>query len=259
MKKLAIAVTAVAALTGSAIAADMPVKARYIAPVVRAMSWTGCYVGAGGGYGMWNQDNQGFDIAGVAFEQRHTDGGRGCFGTGQVGCDYQFAPKWVVGAFGDFDVGDLKGTMTMPNFSLQGDEKERWSWAVGARAGYLPWDSLLVFVSGGFTQARFDAVDFVDQNGNASTVSIAENTYNGWFLGSGYEYKLDWMPGLSWKTEYRFADYGSRDNTIVTTGTNIPNGDGTVHSHKYVQTVRSELVYRFNCGTDVTVESSPAS
>jgi outer membrane immunogenic protein len=114
MKKLAIAITAVAAFTGSAVAADMPVKARYIAPVATAYNWTGCYVGAGGGYGMWNQDNQAFNAAGVALELQHTDGGRGWFGTGQVGCDYQFAPKWVVGAFGDFDVSDIKGTMTLP-------------------------------------------------------------------------------------------------------------------------------------------------
>ena len=250
MKKLAIAITAVAAFTGSAVAADMPVKARYIAPVVTAYNWTGCYVGAGGGYGMWNQDNQAFNAAGVALELQHTDGGRGWFGTGQVGCDYQFAPKWVVGVFGDFDVGSLKGTMTVPSFGVQGDEKERWSWAVGARAGYLPWDSLLVFVSGGFTQARFDAVDFVDAfTGSSTNGSIAEQTYNGWFLGSGYEYKLDWMPGLFWKTEYRFADYGSQDNPVIITSTGLPVSSGDyIQSHKYIQTVRSELVYRFNLG-----------
>jgi outer membrane immunogenic protein len=248
MKKLAIAITAVAAFTGSAVAADMPVKARYIAPVVTAYNWTGCYVGAGGGYGMWNQDNQAFNAAGVALELQHTDGGRGWFGTGQVGCDYQFAPKWVVGAFGDFDVGSLKGTMTVSD-GAQGDEKERLSWAVGARAGYLPWDSLLVFVSGGFTQARFDAVDFVDPSGVSLNHNIAEQTYNGWFLGSGYEYKLDWMPGLFWKTEYRFADYGSQDNPVIITSTGLPVSSGDyIQSHKYIQTVRSELVYRFNLG-----------
>jgi outer membrane immunogenic protein len=245
MKKLAIAITGVAALTGSAIAADMPVKAP-LAPVVRAVSWTGCYVGAGGGYGMWNQDNQTILTgSGSAIDQQHTDGGRGWFGTGQVGCDYQFAPKWVVGAFGDFDVSDIKGTMTLPGVSYQGDEKERWSWAVGARAGYLPWDSLLVFVSGGFTEARFGAVNFVDTGGVSTGISTQEATYNGWFLGSGYEYKLDWMPGLFWKTEYRFADYGSQTNPTVFTFNGSPF-IYSVESHKYVQTIRSELVYRFN-------------
>jgi outer membrane immunogenic protein len=245
MKKIAIAVTAVAAFTGSAIAADMPMKAP-AAPMVRAVSWTGCYVGAGGGYGMWNQDNQSFLSDGDVLDQVHTNGGRGWFGTGQVGCDYQFAPKWVVGAFGDFDVGDIKGTMTA-NFegAWQGNEKERWSWAVGARAGYLPWDTLLVFVSGGFTEARFGQVDFVFTDGTSTGFSTPESNYNGYFLGSGYEYKLDWMPGLFWKTEYRFADYGSKNNPLIETSTGISTGD-YVQSHKYVQTIRSELVYHFN-------------
>jgi outer membrane immunogenic protein len=252
MKRLAIALLAATGLSAGsgqiASAADMPVKAP-LAPVVRVVSWTGCYVGAGGGYGMWNQDNQTFfNSSGVALEQQHTDGGRGWFGTGQVGCDYQFAPRWVIGAFGDFDVGNISGTMTLPNAlvdPLQGDEKERWSWAVGARAGYLPWDTLLVFVSGGFTQARFGEVNLITTGGRSIGDSVPESTYNGWFLGSGYEYKLDWMPGLFWKTEYRFADYGSRDNPIVDTATGVPTVD-SVHSHKYVQTIRSELVYRFN-------------
>jgi outer membrane immunogenic protein len=101
-------------------------------------------------------------------------------------------------------------------------------------------------VSVGFTQARFDAVDFViTDNGSSAFRSIAEHTYNGWFLGSGYEYKLDWMPGLFWKTEYRFADYGSQDNPLIPTATGIPTGQ-YVQSHKYIQTVRSELVYHFN-------------
>src|SRR5664280_44528 len=82
MKKLAIAITAVAAFTGSAVAADMPVKAQPYAPVVTAYNWTGCYVGAGGGYGMYNQD-----ISAVSSSSGTsvTLGGCGWFGTGQVG------------------------------------------------------------------------------------------------------------------------------------------------------------------------------
>ncbi len=71
---------------------------------------------------------------------------------------------------------------------------------------------------------------------------IDQATYNGWFIGSGYEYKLDWLPGLFWKTEYRFADYGSRTNDFLRS---TRRGD-SVDSHKFIQTIRSELVYRFN-------------
>ena len=235
MKKFAIAVTAVAAFTGSAIAADMPVKARYIAPVATAYNWTGCYVGAGGGYGMYNQDMSA-DTLGIlsgAGSGTTTLGGRGWFGTGQVGCDYQVTPSFVIGAFGDYDFGSITGQMG------QTDEKLSSSWAAGGRIGWVALPNLLAYVSGGYTQARFDQINIF--HGDAY---VPATTYGGWFLGSGYEYGLGFMPGLFWKTEYRFADYQAQTLPVV----DATDGDtlGTFDSHKYVQTIRTELVYRFN-------------
>ena len=40
-----------------AVAADLPVREAYRAPAlvpVPIQTWTGCYLGAGAGYGMWN-------------------------------------------------------------------------------------------------------------------------------------------------------------------------------------------------------------
>ncbi len=230
MKKFAIAITAVAAFTGSAVAADMPVRAPYIAPVVTAYNWTGCYVGAGGGYGMYNQD---ISADTSTYFGNATLGGRGWFGTGQVGCDYQVMPSIVIGAFGDYNFGSIKGTMGSV------DEKLSSSWAAGGRIGWVALPNLLAYVSGGYTEARFDQIDIF--HGDAY---IPATTYKGWFLGSGYEYGLGFMPGLFWKTEYRFADYQAQTVPVVdpTDGDTI----GTFDSHKYVQTIRSELVYRFN-------------
>lgn len=61
---------------------------------------------------------------------------------GGVGCDYQFSMgswgNWVVGAFGDYDFMALQGNFSevAPQFSLAGEEKENWAWAVGGRIGY---------------------------------------------------------------------------------------------------------------------------
>ena len=74
-------------------AADLPVKAP--APPAPVYSWTGCYIGAGGGYGMWNQDVVALDTITGPFSARQTGGGRGWFGTAQVGCDYQLSSNWV--------------------------------------------------------------------------------------------------------------------------------------------------------------------
>jgi outer membrane immunogenic protein len=232
MKKFAIAITAVAAFTGSAIAADMPVKARYIAPVVTAYNWTGCYVGAGGGYGMYNQDIS--DPNSSSSSGTVTLGGRGWFGTGQVGCDYQVTPSFVIGAFGDYDFGSIKGQLG--NI----DETLSWSWHAGGRVGWIALPNLLPFVSGGYTQAHFDQITSSSSSSFLGG-TIPATTYGGWFLGSGYEYGLNFMPGLFWKTEYRFADYQAQ--TINFTCGSSPC---SIDSHKYVQTIRSELVYRFN-------------
>ena len=227
MKKLALAITAVAAFTGSAVAADMQVKARpYAPPVVTAYNWTGCYVGAGGGYGMYNQDISGADSG------TDTRGGRGWFGTGQVGCDYQVMPSIVIGAFGDWNFGSIKGGSIFSTV----DEKMSWSWAAGGRIGWVALPNLLAYVSGGYTEAHVDQID-ID-----TATNIPATTYKGWFLGSGYEYGLGFMPGLFWKTEYRFADYQAQTVPIVYTDGFADSFD----SHKYVQTIRSELVYRFN-------------
>jgi outer membrane immunogenic protein len=253
MKKLALAAVSLL-LAGSASAADLrqpaPVRAPAPAPVA-VYNWTGCYVGAGGGYGMWNQQTQYIDNIVGAFGLSNDSAGRGWFGTVQVGCDYQIGSNIVIGAFGDYDFSGIKGDMTVSAQAWVGEEKLKSSWAAGGRIGWLPFQQLLVFVSGGYTQARFGQVDFnFTVNGNPIGISLAKHTYSGWFLGTGYEYGIGWLPGLFWKTEYRFADYGSDTVPLIITPTGAPQLD-SLDSHKYVQTIRSELVWRFNFGGPV--------
>jgi outer membrane immunogenic protein len=250
MKKLAL--TAISLLiAGSASAADLrrPAPVKSPAPVpVAVYNWTGCYVGAGGGYGMWNQETQ--YVFAVPFGISNDNGGRGWFGTVQVGCDYQIGSNIVIGAFGDYDFSGIKGDMAIPALGPSiGEEKMKSAWAAGGRIGWLPFQQLLVYVSGGYTQARFDAVAFRTVLGAPVDLALEKHTYSGWFLGSGYEYAIGWLPGLYWKTEYRFADYGT-DRVALTNLAGTPRGD-FVDSTKYVHTLRSELVWRFNFGGPV--------
>ena len=163
MKKLALHVAASSILlAGAASAADirMPVKAPPRAPVA-VYSWTGCYVGAGGGYGMFDQESQLF-AGGAPLGFANDNGGRGWFGTVQAGCDYQIGSNIVIGAFADYDFGGIKGDMVGSFFGWVGEEKLKNSWAAGGRIGWVPFQAsqFLVFVSGGYTQARFGQVDF---------------------------------------------------------------------------------------------------
>jgi len=249
MNKILIAAATLAAFATTSYAADlparMPVKAM---PAPVAMTWTGCYVGAGGGYGMWNQDHRTTDAAGAvpggSSTLSSTTGGRGWFGTAQLGCDYQFDQNWLVGAFVDANWGSLSGNFE-DNFFQFGREKERWSWAAGGRVGYLINPSFLAYASAGFTEAHFNGINTTTTVGGVPAgLNYARHSYEGYFIGTGYEYRLAWLPGFTWKTEYRASDFG-RENVplLFAGGTATPF---TMSSHKYEQTIRSELVWRFN-------------
>src|SRR5580692_872617 len=86
MKTLLIASTIGFALaSGSAMAADLPLKSP--APVV---SWTGCYVDGGIGYGLWNQKHYAeFDTPFTPESPTVNTGGEGWLGRAGGGCDFQ--------------------------------------------------------------------------------------------------------------------------------------------------------------------------
>jgi outer membrane immunogenic protein len=255
MKKLLLATVVAIAAAGSAGAADLPMKAAPMAAPV-TYNWTGCYLGAGGGYGLWRQDvTAEFIPSLVAASTTTTVGGSGWFGTGQVGCDYQFNSAFVIGAFADGDWGNIHGTVTP--FSgivpLGGDESQTHAWSVGGRIGYLPFPKLLTFVSGGWTQAHFDSFNLTSTLAGVPlpagfAVTVPSQDYNGWFIGGGYEYGLDFLPGLFWKTEYRYSSYRAEDLQVFVNG--VATGEG-FNSKKAEQVIRTELVWRFNFGGPV--------
>jgi outer membrane immunogenic protein len=245
---------------GSALAADMPMKARP-APLPPAPTWTGCYIDGGWGYGFWNQDQHTETFPGLvstSFAETR-DGGRGWLGRVGGGCDYQltgagFFSNFTIGAFGDYDWMDLKGTNNFHNIGVGGVfgppafafEKESSAWYVGGRVGYVVFPSLLGFVSAGYTETHFNGQSFTFLNTGVPTGAFLPSaTYRGWFVGGGEEYALNFLSlrGLFWKTEYRFAQYDSKD--LVTFGPGATPGFAQ-HTAPTVQTITSSLVWRFN-------------
>ena len=260
MKKLALAlVAATAAFVGQATAADMPMKAaRPVAAPIQVANWTGCYIGGGGGYGMWNQEHTEYLLTGVADSLTATSGGRGWFGTVQGGCDYQFGGpggQWLIGGFADYDFADIHGTRnaSIGTFPYRGDEKLDEAWSVGGRIGWLPSPNFLTFFSGGYTQAHFNSYNLALNiaPGFPPAFTVPGRWRDGWFVGGGYEYQLSFLPGLTWKTEYRFADYDTERDTVYLFNTNTPSR--FTDTHKYVQTIRSTLQWRFNFGGPAVV------
>jgi outer membrane immunogenic protein len=260
MKQIILGATALIALMSAANAADLPIAPPAQAPVMVAApvySWTGCFIGAGYGYGVSSQDVfPETDPAHVRTAVTTTVSGRGWYGQGQLGCDYQFAAlntNLVVGVFGDGGFGSIKannmtpfsGTAPGPTGPLAAPEKLTSMWAVGARIGWLATPKFLTYFSGGFTEAHFDGLTYViPTTGAPAGFMSPSETYSGYFLGSGFEYGIDAVPGLFFKTEYRYSAYSAKDVSVLT-GAGAATGVA-FNSKPNVQSVATELVYRFN-------------
>jgi outer membrane immunogenic protein len=256
MKKAVIALIAATAFTGSAFAADMAVKApRPLPPPPPVTYWTGCWVGGGVGYGLFDQESTAFDTfnnfvaPGAQLTSTDSDGGRGWLGRVGGGCDYQFQ-QFVIGAFADYDWTDLHGQFNDRWNTGVGPEKMNNQWAVGGRIGWVAMPNFMTFVSAGYTQAHFNAIAMVGNDfpniGVPTGLGLDAATYHGWFVGGGGEYAFNWLPGLFWKTEYRFSEFNTQ-SVIVR---DLTDGDlvNTYAVKKWVQTITTSLVWRFNFG-----------
>jgi outer membrane immunogenic protein len=268
MKRLVVALTALAAFTGSALAADMaPRYAKAPAPVLPVYNWTGFYIFGGGGGGIWSADSNvvttgAFGPAGTALTRDQRMGGDGWFGTVGGGYDVQFGGKWVAGIFGDAQFGSLKGSLSDPFFGTEGQVKLETSWAAGVRLGYLVAPNVLSYVNGGYSgsdwsgsnQRFLGVAAFGAFPGTQTTTSSFER--NGWFIGGGVENNLDIFgisaPGWFMKTEYRSAFYDRTTLPTTFAPGNAFAGVGltgtAVTFEPWVQTVSTSLVYRFNWG-----------
>jgi outer membrane immunogenic protein len=223
------------------------------------VSWTGCYVDGGVGYGMWNDQHYGETFPGlVRLTGTATSGGEGWLGRVGGGCDYRLSgaglSNWVVGAFADYDFMNLRSQNFAAVAGAGAIETESGSWAGGGRIGYLFFPNLMTFFSGGWTQARFDRQNLFATFAFPAVPAgafIPAQTYSGWFLGGGMEYALDfdWLPihGVFWRNEYRYSSYSAADLPILFDG-GAPIGTGE-HGEKTVQTITTSLVWRFNLPT----------
>jgi len=252
MKKLLTASILVIGTVYSAYAADLgPAYKAPPPPPPPPPSWTGCYVDGGAGYGLWNIDHFAETSALVPLTTTSTSGGRGWFGIVGGGCDYQFSPgsgwgNWVVGAFADYEFMDLH--RNLQETTASGEAKESSAWGVGGRIGYLVTPNVLTYWDGGYTQTRFDQINFsFDSAPFAPAGSVPAHTYNGWFIGGGTEISLSGLfglplpPGLFLRSEYRYSSFNSAD--LQGSG---PSGAGfALNTKPFVQTIWTALVYRF--------------
>jgi outer membrane immunogenic protein len=108
---------------------------------------------------------------------------------------------------------------------------------MGGRVGYLFTPAILSYFNAGFTQAHFSGSNVFEIGlpANPTTHTFGSPTFDGFFVGGGVETVL--FPGWIVKTEYRFADYGTKHLLVDFGRDNIDN----LKIRTAVQTVRTEL------------------
>lgn len=175
--KLLIAAAAVAAFSGSAMAADLYVPpAAAAAPVAHSSNWDGAYIGANLGYA-WGQVNQPTVVT-----------GNGWLVGAQLGYNAHLSDSIVGGIEGNLDWVNEASAVANPGFAVNFEGSLR------ARLG-LDLDSVLPYVELGVAFA----------NVNENNVGAAVRT--GWTAGAGVEFWL--ADQLSANVEYRYSDYGT--------------------------------------------------
>jgi outer membrane immunogenic protein len=156
----------------------------------------------------------------------------------------------VLGVFGDGQFGEIKGTIQDQGPFFAGDIKLRTSYAAGARLGYLVAPNVLSYVNAGYSGSEWSGANMVSTFTGAPTLFFTPSfRRDGWFVGGGVENSLNFFgiaaPGWFMKTEYRLAEY-DRITLPDSTAAGIRQNDITFKP--FVQTIKTELVYRFNWG-----------
>ena len=192
-------------------------------------------------------------VGGVPVTAQTTNGGKGWFGQGQVGCDYQFASPifdipLVVGGFGDYAGGSISGTSDFPG--VVGAERNPPHGRLApasARSSRPAFSPTLMAVGPRRTLTRSTTTSPC-RAADRPASSLAAQTYNGWFIGSGFEYSLDWLPDLRSVPQDRIslcAIFRGRECSFRVVFRAASSGV-TLNSQKTTQLISTELVWRFN-------------
>ena len=272
MKKFLLASVVSLEIAGTASAADLGVRAPIFAPPP-VFSWTGIYIGIGGGTGWgeknrtWDQDAtnaaliaQGRGFPGVTFG--NTFGSQslsGGFFGGQLGANWQAG--WAVfGIQGDAHWADIDGRGSCFNsggffgFSFGCDDKVKSFGSVTGRVGAAV-DRALIYAKGGWAWEESDrtvtasgAAAFANFGGPSSITGFSQSqSRSGWTFGAGVEYAF--APNWSAFVEYNHFDFGSSDwNTVRTLSTPVGtfNVPISISETERFDVVKAGLNYKFN-------------
>jgi outer membrane immunogenic protein len=216
-RRMLIASAAVAALGGTALAADLPTTKGppVYTPPPPIFTWTGVYIGGQVGY----EFGRAYPIVGGVAAAPFSP--NGVVGGGHVGYNYQIG-MFVLGVEGDANGASYNGGngVAFSRTPLDG--------SVRGRLGYA-WDRALLYATGGVAFADFHDTDIFGDSVWTGRV--------GWTAGGGIDYAIDNNWSLS--LEYRYTDYGRYYFTGPVTGT-------AVSVRQYDNRVQAGFSYKFD-------------
>jgi outer membrane immunogenic protein len=255
MKKILLALSAMAIGTAAASAADLPART-YKAPPPPPppiFSWTGFYIGGNIG-GAWAHNNW----TDTLFLTSFNNGNNGRFiGGGQIGGNYQIG-QFVIGGEWDFDWASNNnnnnvGVLLPAGLIVVNNNNNRWITTVAARFGWAVDHFLLYGKAGGgwvgnnnFTVTNLTTgVSFTC---GSFGVTNCGNNAGGWLVGAGVEYAFtnNWTV----KAEYDYLGLGNR-TVFIPAGAPFLGGDTFVSNNRNVQMFKVGFNYLFNWGAPV--------
>jgi len=189
-----------AAMTGSVVAADMPVMRESTVIPVPVYSWSGFYVGLHGGWGFGDVTfaNTPFDLG------NHTMDG-GLFG-GHIGYNWQMGSSWLIGIEAS---GTWSGVKKTVFGSFDDFPNDRWTTEVKWLATVTPRIGVTIsnwmwYLKGG---VAFAEIDHHLESPIGPVSFDTSGTQVGWTVGFGGELLLagNWILGV----EGNFYDFGS--------------------------------------------------
>ena len=242
MKKFLLTSAAVFGISGTASAADLAVRAPIVAPAP-VFSWSGVYIGIGGGTGWgtvehsWNRDAffapvvpplaaLGVVPVGLGSTLGSHPISGGFFG-GQLGANWQAG--WAVfGIQGDAHWADIDGRGDCFNsfftLAFSCTDRVKSFGSVTGRVGVTAFDRGLLYAKGGWAWEETDrtlapsgaglfGLTLIGVNGSTLTAASLNQSRSGWTFGAGGEYAF--APNWSAFVEYNHFDFGTNDLNSV--------------------------------------------
>jgi opacity protein-like surface antigen len=210
----------VLAVSATAQAADLPAPQPNLA--LPLYDWSGFYVGGHVG-GAWDHRNVTIynSITGVPLASGGTTASN-VMGGGQVGYNFAFPSRWVVGIEADLSATDVGRTVIGGNSLGERVNKIDLFGTARARVGY-GWNNWLLYGTGGFAWAdeqmtRTQQFGIVN-NATPGTVESAKATGTGWAAGAGVEWAF--TRGWTARLEYLHLDLGTQQLLFPLAGQQI--------------------------------------